>query len=440
MAEGVSPQAKHVLVVNAGDGRLPRAIQEKLGAGVRWSIVTLQSGLMRHVTDFDGVGTDAWNMGWHEARVAEHGPYDAVILYQLHEFWRGGLYELHRLFALAKPGAAVWVSMVNAQATRMSSRFLPGSRLGFMTLADPTRAAASIDYASVVDFVIRSEGRLTQVWGLLDAEAQEYCQKKVGHTVTWETRGTKIPIGTLADAFLWGASVTAVAFQTKGGGGPAPTPRISFAPYSASLLQALLVPYPDEQSRDAALCAAQWDVAAWRRAPDKKPGRVIEILLEQIGGREQRRRALIVGVGWGRDLLLMKRSVPAWEWVGVEAEPRLLALGADLRAAESATAVSAAIGESLPFADGSFDIAFSFGCFSTLYEPAAQNLASEMRRVTKGTIHHLEDGRGPEHEIQLKHYSLKNVYLGLGSESHLQPVLVDGKPNGLYFCNVASRN
>jgi SAM-dependent methyltransferase len=436
IVEAVPMDARHVLVVNAGDGRLARAIREKIGNGVVVSVITVQDGIERWVDDFPQRGSEPWNLEWYRRQAAAQGAFDCVIFFQLHEFWRGELHALFTVLQLAKPGALVWTSFVNAQAYRMIGRFLPPVRLGHAALGDAARTAANLDLASWLDFVGRLGGTIVQLWGLLEQNAQEYCQKQPAQPAPWEFRGIKVSIGTLADAFLWGASVAAVGFRLRGGGSDTPAPKVSFSPYSANLFQALVFPYPDFQMREVDLTTGELQIAAWRQAPPQNIGGLSRYVLEQIGGLDQPKRALFVGSGWGRDLIVLRRHCPKWEWMGFDHNRKLVALGENLLASSGALAVSGDIDAPLPFADGAFDVALSEGYMSTLYEPAARHVAKELHRVVKGGIFHLEDARGPEQSMQLKSYSLRAAYSDLGANTSVQPMLVDGAPTGMYLLKV----
>lgn len=432
IAESVPADAKHILVVNAGDGRLPRAILAKAPKAAA-SVVTVHPRLEKHVDDFSGRSSDPWDLAWHTAQVGKHGAYDYVVFYQLQEFWRGELYQLERVIGLAAPGATVWTSFVNAQSYRMISRFLPPVRLGFSTMADPLRSSTNLDFGSYLDFAGRQGAAITELWGMLDQNAQEYCQKPPAQPAKWELRGVKASVASMADAFLWGASVVAAAMRLPGGE-PAPaSPKVSYSAYNSNLLQALLLPYPDEQGREGTLGAAMVELKAWRKSPGDKVGPIAKLFINQVGEIDKPKRVLLLGCGWGRDLLLLKRNYPAWDWVGFDHNRDLVALGQDLVAAAGATSVSAEMGEPLPFDDRSFDLVVSLGYYGALYESAARFVAKEVRRVAKGAIYHLEDGRGPDHGLQLKSYSLKAVYSGIGVESSVKPVLVDSAPNGMYM-------
>lgn len=438
VVESVPADARHVLVINAGDGRLPRAIRAKRGNEIALSVVTLHPELREYLDDFPGSAAAAWNLDWHAERVAAHGPFDCIVLYQLQEFWRGELHRFIRLLRLAKPGALIWASFFNAQAIRLVARRLPPLRLGFSSLADPFRTSAEIDYASFVDLLGRLGARVTDLWGMLDQNAQDFCRKVPAQPAEWIVGGLKVSIGGIADAFLWGASAVGVGFRMPGGPGTGAGPSISFSPYSAHLLQALLLPYPEVQTREGVLAAADLEVAAWRKSPAQELSPVAKFFLGQLGEADRPKRVLLVGAGWGRDLLLLKRHYPAWDWVGYDHSPALAALAQDELKAEGLLLATSAYGEPLPFPDASFDLAVSLGYFSSLYEPAARQLAREIRRVTSGALYHLEDGRGPDHGLHLKSYSLKAVYSEHGLESTVQPVLVDGSPIGMYLLKVAA--
>src|SRR4051794_9342040 len=107
IVETAPTDARHVLVVNAGDGRLPRAIREKVPAA-KITVVSIHPGMLGFVDDFDGRTASAWDIDWYSAQVAQHGPFDYIVFYQLHEFWHGELFQFQRILKLAKPGAKVW--------------------------------------------------------------------------------------------------------------------------------------------------------------------------------------------------------------------------------------------------------------------------------------------------------------------------------------------
>ncbi len=435
IVEAIPANARHVLVINAGDGRLARAAQTA-AANATISVAGLHAALEETLDDFPQRTDEPWKLEWFEERVRAHGAFDCVIFYQLHEFWHGELHRLQRIVALAKPGAMIWASFLNAQAMRVFGRFLPPVRLGYWTLADPYRTAASVDFASYLDFATKIGGRVVELWGLLDSQAEAYCQKQPGQSVQWDLRGLKVTIGTFADAFLWGAAVVAVGFHKHGGGEAPAAPKISYSPYSANLLQALLLPYPDIQTAEGVLAAAEFEVQAWREKPAQELAPLARAFLAQVGNLETPKRVLVVGSGWGRDLLLLKRQYPAWDWTGFDHNAALVALGDGLRKEAGVEAQSGRL-RALPYADKSFDLVLSLGYFSRLHEPAARALATELLRISKGEIYHLEDGRGPEHDMQLTAYPIKSLYAELGTEPKVQPVLVDGTPVGMFLVKVS---
>jgi hypothetical protein len=435
IVESIPASARHVLVVNAGDGRLARAVIEKLGAGAKASVVTVIPEMASFVDDLADVTDKAWDINWYAAQVAKHGAFDCIVLYQLHEFWHGELRKLQRLLALAAPGARIWVSFLNAQAGRMLSRFLPPLRLGFSSMADPLRLGPNLDFASFMDFAGKSRVSMVELWGMLDSNAQAYCQKPNGQTETWDIKGVKMNVGTFADAFLWGAANVAMAFDRVGATPESVPPKISYSPYSGNLLQALLLPYPDYQTAEGMVAAAQLEVDAWRDTGGENQtlGQLARFFVEQVGGSDQPKRVLVMGAGWGRDLLLFKRQYPSWEWVGFDHQAELAGLAEPLLDPAGLKVETAPIGERLPFDDRSFDVVLSLGYFSSVYEPAAKALAKEALRVARGSIYHLEDGRGPDHSLQLRSYSLKAVYSELGRDASVSPVLVDGAAIGMYM-------
>jgi hypothetical protein len=155
--------------------------------------------------------------------------------------------------------------------------------------------------------------------------------------------------------------------------------------------------------------------------------------VEQVGGAQESKRVLLLGAGWGRDILLLKRQYPTWDWVGFEHRAALAALGQSLLSKEGLSVATAPLGERMPFEDRSFDVVLSLGYFSTVYEPAGKALANETLRVARGTVYHLEDGRGPDQSMQLHAYSLNGAYAALGAEALTSPVLIDGTATGMYM-------
>lgn len=438
IVDRVPTELRHVLVVNAGDGRLARAIRDKVGAGVVVSVVTIHPSFLEFVDDFEGRSSNPWDLAWYNERVAAHGAFDYVVLYHLHEFWRGELFQYQRLLNLVKPGAVVWTSLLNAQSLRLMTRFIPPLRLGFSALSDPLRCVVNVDFASLLDFIGKNGGVVTDLWGMLDQNAQEFCQQQPSKPTQWESRGVKVSIGTFADAFLWGAMVVAIGFKVRTDPATLPVPSLSFSAFSGNLLQALIFPYPDIQMHEGLLSMAQFEMDAWRKAPASAVGQLPRFVLDQLGDMNQPKRVLLVGSGWGRELVLLKRQFPKWDWVGYDGNRELVAMGKSVVFDAGASAVDGPLTAPLPFADRSFDCVISLGYFSTLFEAAARHLAAEVCRVARGGIHHLEDGRGPDQGMQLKTYSLKSIYSELGRESNAQPLLADGLPSGMYLLTVAS--
>lgn len=430
--ESVSANARHVIVVNAGDGRLARAIREKLGDSVAIKVVEERSDLRPYLDDFEGIGSDPWNVSWYEKQAEAHGPVDSLIFYQVHEYWSGEVETFARILRLLGPEGSCWVAFLNFLATRNLERMLPPLQLSWTSLADPVRLARQVDLASWLAYFEQIKAEPLQLWGLLDPQAFEYCQNRPKEAGEWGLRGMKIKVSTLADAFLWGASVCAVEVRSAREGAAPRQPTFSGAPYSGLLFQALVYPYSSAISRQGELLVAEQEAETWKKEGKAEVGNLVEFYFSRIDDAPEVRSALLLGAGWGKDLVALKRFKPEWEWTGVDFLPEKVELGRQELAAEPIRLELAGLGERLPFEDDSFDVVLSLGQFSTLHYPAGKQLAEEALRVARKGVYFLEDSRGPDHSMHLKIYSLRAIYAGLKKDATVEPILLQGNNTGMY--------
>lgn len=103
-------------------------------------------------------------------------------------------------------------------------------------------------------------------------------------------------------------------------------------------------------------------------------------------------RLLDVACGTGRTLHQIARAHPAMRLFGVDLSPDYVRLARKRLADVAEVALAVENGESLPFADGAFDIATSVYLFHELPRNARRNVLREMLRVVKpGGLVILED-------------------------------------------------
>lgn len=434
--DSVSADVSHVAIVGAGDGKLARAIKEKAGADVKLSLVEPRKALHGYLEDLGGAETEAWDLSWYEAQAKDKGPIDSLILYQIHEYWEGNVFTLGKMTELLSDKGTVWVSYLNCLSRRMMEHSMPPRQVNFSALTHPVRLFSSMDYASWNSYLPMLNAQLESVWGMLDKDALEFCQKQEAKQVdeppVWEFHGMKLNVRTVADALLWGGTFIGMQFSIRKEGEQPKAPQIFGAAYSPHLYQALLLPYPEATSDESEKLRMEVEIKQWKLTEDPKLAPVVEFFLNQIEVADQVKTVLLVGAGWGKDLLLLQKKKNEWEWTGVESEAYKVEAGQELLP-EGVALKAFTPGEPLPFDDASFDLVISLGYCSTVYPAMGEAMCKEMLRVANRGVYHMEDGRGPEASLALKQYSLQDVYGRLGYESVIQPVLVKGQQTGAYI-------
>ena len=440
--EHIPVDVGHVGIVGAGDGRLARRLQEKCGKDVKISLIEAQEKLHRHLDDFKNIGSDPWDLGWYEKRVKANGPFDRLIFYQIHNFWAGNLSPLKSIISMLGKNGHCWITFFNGLSRRAMEHFLPPKVASFNRLIHPIREAGKTDYASWSAFLISIRAQLDAVWGLLDQDAYELCQEKklptAENPVSWDMNGLKLNVQNIADAYLWGASYVGLNFHlNKKGENDIGTPQFSGTSYNPPLFQALLNPYPEMITDSGEIFSTQIEVDAWNRQPDENLNPLGQFLLEQVVNPNEIKKVLVIGAGWGKDVILFRKAKPYWKFMGIENAPYKVEASKALSTDDDPGIQIFNPEEPLPFKDDEFDITLSLGYFSTVYAPLAKKFAEEVLRVTRSSIYHLEDSRGPEISLKLIQYSLKTLYDELGRESTTLPVLQDEKQTGLYLLIVS---
>lgn len=432
--------AKHFAVIGDGDGRMARAIREKLGANARVFVVEPRVALHKYLDDFDGVGTDPWAVEVYAIEVQKYGPFDFLLFYGLHEYWRGQVRRFQQLLVFASPKATLWVTFVNSSALRYLEKLLPPLRLSADAMAAPSRFWGRIDYASWMAYAAMLNARAESVWGLFDQTSFQFCEDPAkSPTVEWDIKGAKIQARTAAEVVHWGAAYLGIQMTVQ----PDPasgdvTQALGGVAYNTHLFQTLIDPFPEASNDESELAWADTELRTFRASRDSlRPSPMIEFLIGLVEDADSVRDVLFLGAGWGRDVYMIKKARPQWRCIGIETSREMLLLGENFRREEDIRIEAYTIGEKLPFADKSFDVILSLGFMSRLYDQAALPVAQEILRVARKGIYHLEDGRGPEESLKLKQNTLGSLYAHFGSIVEPKPVLIKGQNSGLLFYKIA---
>jgi hypothetical protein len=433
--DSLPPHVRHVAIVGAGDGRLGRAVRERLGAdSVKVSVVEPRAALLPYLDDFSEVGENPWALDWYAARTQADGPFDAIIFYQIHEYWRGNLLTFKQILNHLASDGSCWISYLNTAALDTLARRLPPSATtAAASMGDPSRLVPQLDLAAWLNFLQPLGCAPDQLWALLEERAYKFLQNP-GTPVTWELGELKMPIQTTADALLWGGRFHAIQFHRVKPGEAPKEARVTGTLLNGPLYQALLLPYPDAVHMEADLLVAQMEVDAWRNRPagsEIDPGPWINFLLSQIESLPEVRDVLVIGNSWGRDLLALQTARPNWKITGLETGAVKTESAAAALEESSISTHRFVPGESLPFEEGAFDLALSLGYFSNAYPPVATALLPELDRVSRLGVVQIEDSRGPDLNLQLKPLALQDAQSRLGRQPVVAAIEVNGTPNGL---------
>ena len=442
--ESIPSHAEHIGIVNAGDGRLARGFSTHTGSERVFSLVEPRKHMHRYLGEWDGVGSAAWDAAWYRERVERHGPFDALVFYQLNFCWEGNLIELFDITDLLKPTGRCWVTFINATAFQVQGTLHPPASLVADTLFHPMRLCPQIDYGSFSSALQLGGKPVFRVWGLLDQGAFDFCGKPMEGAQRGEcyltSKDWKTSIKSIGDAFLYGASVVGIEFGPKGGPSAAAQPQFTGTAFNSSLFQSLVVPYPELLRGDADLLVAMREAKSWREGNIPAVSNLVSFFVAQIEQPESVQTALLVGGGWGKDALLLKKIKPEWNWNLVDASAGKLSAGKDLLERAGITAQTFDPQEPLPFADGTFDIVISAGYFSTIYPPLAEHLARESLRVSRQGVYHLENAGGPDRSMIFKAYSLAEVYRGLNANTQQHSLAADAQTTDMYFLKASKKN
>ena len=163
---------------------------------------------------------------------------------------------------------------------------------------------------------------------------------------------------------------------------------------------------------------------------------LLNFFIDQLKDLNDIRKVLVVGCNWGVDLLSLKKIKPDWKITGVDGAKEIVSAGTQLMKSKGIDTLVYGDDGHLPFPDEFFDLVISLKHFSHIYQPLAECLAKEMLRVARYGIVQLEDLRGPTLSMQMKLYSIPDIYLKLGCEIDVRSIKISDKNSGLYIIKV----
>lgn len=430
----IPKSAKSGIIVNPGTNRLSKAIEQKLGAPVSIYNIEPRTPLYNLLDNNEFKAKDPWNSDWYTQTAKKHGNLDFIIFLNIHEYWNEDLLNFKTIINLLKPEGFGFISFYNKASLYEIQQSIPPFASGIEQLASPMNNWAKLDLASWMIYLTTIDFPPTHVWGMLQETALNYCNQATQEKTTWTIKNLNIQVRDASDAYILGAPVMCLQFQACNKE-PFPAPQFVGFPYNASMLQAILFPYLNILSKKIDIFNAQLETS---RYPQEEDGSLIllNFFLSQLEDFKDVKKVLVVGCNWGANLLDLKKIKPNWQITGVDASKEILDIGSPLIKQKNIEAFTYSDDGTLPFPDNSFDLVISLKHFSHIHEPLAKNLAKEMLRVTKLGIAQIEDLRGPEFSMQLKLYSIPDIYSELKHKSDVQAINIDNKDSGFYILKI----
>lgn len=430
----VPKDAKSGIVVNAGTDRLSKAIKEGLGSAVSVYNIEPREQLYDLLKDDEFRAKDPWDLEWYSQIAKKHDGLDFIIFLNIHEYWHGNLLVLQRILQLLKPEGVGFMSFYNKNSLYEIRQNIPPFVLGIEQLAAPMNDWAKLDLGSWMIYLTDIGYPLTHVWGMLEDEAFKYCNQGASTNALWKAKGLEIKIHDTSDAYVLGAPVMCMQFKADNVE-TFKIPQFLGVPYDASTLQAVLFPYLDILLKELEVFSAHLEVKNHFKNEDESLV-LLDFFISQLEDFKDVKTVLVVGCNWGIDLLSLKKIRPKWKITGVDSSEEVVSAGAELMKKEGIDTVTYGRDGTLPFVDNAFDLVISLKHFSYIYQPLAMQLAKEMLRVSKQGIAQIEDLRGPRLSIQLKLYSIPDIYEELGQKSEVRSIRIADKNSGLYILKV----
>lgn len=423
------------IVVYAGDGRLGKKISERCSNKVVvYNIEPREELYKRLEGDEKQKSQDPWDVDLYLKIAEKYKGLDFICFINIHEYWDGNLYSLQRILSCLKPDGLGFLSFYNKNSLYEMRQAFPPNVSGFDELASPINNWAKLDLIAWIIYFLDIGMIVEDIWGILEEKGFNFCQQKKKQPTTWQERGLTIKVDDMGEAFIYSAPVICLKFKNLKQGDVL-NPKFFAVKYNASILQAILFPYLDILPSEVAIFRAHLEKA---QGIEKEANELVllNFLITQLDDFQDVKNILIVGCDWGSDLLALKQIRPNWAITGVDSSAELIAIGKDVMKTEGITVKQYSAEGKLPFDDKSFDLVISLRHFSVIYYPLAEVLAEEMLRVAKKGVVLFEDLRGPEFSMQLKLYSIPDIFKSLGFKPDVRFLKIKEEDTELYIVKV----
>lgn len=428
--------AKAGIIVNAGDGRLSRSIKERLGINVIVYNIEPREKLFESLEgNEDQKSRNPWDIEWYKKIARNHkGGLDFICFINIHEYWDGDLYKLQLILQCLKPEGFGFISFYNKNSMYEIRQAVPPFNSGYEQLANPMSRWAQGDLMSWMVYLLNTGMIIDQIWGILEEKAFTYCQEPEKKKESWEIQGLKLQIEDQGEAFIYGAPVICVRFRNFKQGDEL-SPQFFAVKYNASILQAILFPYLDVLPNELKLFKAHLEKDN-RLESEKDEFVLLNFLVSQLKDFQDVKNVLVVGCNWGMDLLALKKIKPDWTITGVDQSEDIAAIGKDTLASAGINITHYSEDGKLPFGNNTFDLVLSLKHFSVIYYSLGNLLAKEMLRVSKKGVVHFEDLRGPDFSMQLKLYSIPDIYQHYGFKPEVRFLRIKEEDTPLYIIEI----
>lgn len=430
----ISNKSKCGVIVNAGDGRLSSAIKDRFGEKIEIYNVEKRLELYQCLAGSEEEKfNNPWDLSWYQKIGARHGGIDFICFINLHEDWNGNLYTMERILSHLKPEGFGFISFYNSNSIYEMRQSIPPFANGFEQLANPMSRWANMDPVSLMIYLLDIGYVIDEIWGMLEEKGFKYCEENKRGRVTWQESNLIVKVNDVGDAFIFGASIICVRFN-RVKEDSAFNPKFFAIRYNSSILQSILFPYIGIIANELDIFRAHLEVQ--NREEDDEGLVLLNFFVSQLNDFEDVKTVLVVGCNWGQDLLALKKMKPDWTITGIDASAKIIDIGKEAMKSEGIITTHYTQEGKFPFTDKTFDLVLSLKYFSTIYYSFANALAKEMLRVSKKGIAHIEDLRGPDYSMQLKLYSIPDIYTTLGYIPEMLSVRIKDKDTGLYILKI----
>lgn len=424
------------IVVNAGDGRLGKEINKRYGDKIDIYNVEPREKVFQYLEGSKEKNSrEPWDVEWYLKIAKKHkGGVDFICFINIHEYWEGNLYKLKEILNCLKADGIGFISFYNKNSLYEMRQSIPPFVAGFEQLASPIARWAKGDLISWIIYLLDIGMVVDQIWGMLEGRAFKYCQENVKETMVWKEGELTVNVGDAGEAFIYGAPVMCMKFKNIKEGDTL-NPKFFGIKYNASILQAILFPYLEVIPNELNLFKASLEKEN-QLENESEEYVLLKFLVSQLEDFGDIRTVLVVGCNWGMDLLALQKIKPSWKITGVDASAEIAAIGEDVLKSHGIKITHYDVDGKLPFGDNSFDLVISLKHFSIIYYSLAKILAKEMLRVSKKGIVQFEDLRGPEFSMQLKLYSIPDIYKELSLKPDVRFLRIKGEDTEFYIVKV----